>query len=165
MDQLLNLPLIGDTRRNHAIEHATIHILSKQFPNRPMGGHSNPTGFFVIGDLPTDAIQQAVDQALERLENGESELAIHEGCGTNYVVMGSLAALGGILGMVGTRNTRERLDRFPLLMAFSMVGYIAGQILGPALQRSVTTDPKPNGMRVIEIMRTAKNVHRVVTTH
>ena len=48
---LLNAPLISETRRNHALEHATLNILSARFPDRPLAGHSNPTGFFLLGPL------------------------------------------------------------------------------------------------------------------
>src|SRR5512141_1324773 len=111
MNNLLEAPYIVETRRNHALEHATIHILSERFPGRPMAGHSNPTGFFLIGDLPSEQVREAVSEALTRLKNGESHLAIHEGCGTNYVVTGGLAAIFAFLGMSWTRNNRERLER------------------------------------------------------
>ena len=111
MNNILEAPFIGETRRNHALEHATIHILSERFPGRPMAGHSNPTGFFLIGDLPTEHVREAVAEALTRLQNGEWQLAIHEGCGTNYVVTGGLAALFAFAGMSGTKSNRRMLDQ------------------------------------------------------
>jgi len=32
---ILDIPLIARTRRNHALEHATIHVLSEHEPRRP----------------------------------------------------------------------------------------------------------------------------------
>lgn len=163
MNELLEAPLIGETRRNHALEHATIHILSERFPGRPMAGHSNPTGFFLIGDLPTEDVREAVSEALVRLQNGEYHLAIHEGCGTNYVVTAGLAALFAFAGMSGTKNNRERLERIPLVMMLSILAFMIGQPLGPALQKHVTTQPDPGGMTLVDVYPLVKNVYRVVT--
>lgn len=163
MNDLLNAPLISETRRNHALEHATIHILSRRFPGRPMAGHSNPTGFFLLGDVPTEQVREAVVEALTRLQNGESRLAIHEGCGTNYLVTGALAGLFALAGLSGTRNTRERLERFPLLILFSILALMLGQPLGFALQKRVTTESDPGGLAIVDVQPLSKTVHRIVT--
>ncbi len=160
---LLELPLIDETRRNHAIEHATIHILHERFPNRNMGGHSNPTGFFIVGDLPTEAVREAVSEALARLQRGERHLAIHPGCGTNYLVSGALAGVFAYIGMMGTKNSRERFERLPLIILLSALGLIIGQPLGPELQKQVTTQPDPGGMVLEDVYRVSANLHRVVT--
>ena len=163
MNNLLEAPLIGETRRNHALEHATIHILSERFPGRPMAGHSNPTGFFLLGDLPTEHVREAVAEALTRLQNGERQLAIHEGCGTNYVVTGGLAALFSFIGMSGTKNNRERIERLPLVMLRSVLAFMIGQPLGPALQQQVTTEADPGNMTLVDVYPVAHNIHRIVT--
>ena len=163
MNSILEAPLVGETRRNHALEHATIHILSARFPGRAMARHSNPTGFFLIGDLPTEDVREAVTEALTRLQNGEYNLAIHEGCGTNYVVTGGLAALFAFVGMSGTRNNRERLERLPLVMLLSILAFMLSRPLGPALQMRVTTQPDPGGMLLVDVYSLSKNLHRVVT--
>jgi large subunit ribosomal protein L3 len=36
---ILDLPLILETRRNHALEHASIHLLSHKNPGKRMAGH------------------------------------------------------------------------------------------------------------------------------
>jgi len=163
MNNILEAPMIGETRRNHALEHATIHILSDRFPGRSMAGHSNPTGFFLLGDLPTDAVREAASEALLRLQNGEIHLAIHEGCGTNYAITGGLAALFAYVGMSGTRTNRERMERLPLVMLLSILAFLIGRPLGPALQMGVTTQPDPGEMALLDVYSISKNVHRVVT--
>ena len=160
---VLDAPFISETRRNHALEHATIHILSGRFPGRAMAGHSNPTGFFLIGDFPIEDIRDAANEALARLQNGESQLAIHAGCGTNYAVTGALAAFLAIAGLVGTKNTRQRFERFPLLMVFSILAFVLGQPLGLALQKQVTTQADPQGLAIEDIYSLSKTIHRVVT--
>jgi hypothetical protein len=163
MNNILETPFIGDTRRNHALEHATIHILSERFPRLAMAGHSNPTGFFLLGELPTEHVREAVTEALARLQNGERHLAIHEGCGTNYIVTGGLAALFAFAGMSGTKNDRERIERIPLVMLLSTFAFMLGQILGPTLQKEITTQPNPGSMLLVDVYPVAKNVHRIVT--
>ncbi len=163
MENLLQAPYVSETRRNHALEHASIHILSARFPGRALAGHSNPTGFFLIGELPTEHVREAVTEALTRLQNGESELAIHPSCGTNYIVSGGLAALFAFVGMLGTKNNRQRLERLPLLVLLSALAYMISQPLGPALQKQVTTDANPNGLTIVDIYPVAKNIHRIVT--
>lgn len=163
MNNLLNAPLVSETRRNHALEHATIHILSARFPSRHMAGHSNPTGFFLMGDLTTEQVRTAADEALKRLQKGESELAIHPGCGTNYVVAGALGALFALIATIGTRSTRQRWERFPLLMAFSILAVMFAPPLGNVLQKRVTTQPDPGGLTIVDVYPVSKTVHRVVT--
>ncbi len=164
MTNLLNAPLVSETRRNHALEHACIHLLSARFPGRALAGHSNPTGFFLIGDLPTEAIRAVAAEALARLQNGESELAIHPGCGTNYLVSGGLAAIFALLGMSGIRSNRDRWQRLPLLILLSALAFLISQPLGPILQKQVTTDADPNGMTIVDIYPVARNIHRIVTS-
>lgn len=160
---ILQAPYILPTRRNHAIEHATIHILSERFPGKGMGGHSNPTGFFIIGDLPTEQVRQAVSEALVRLQNGERHLAIHPGCGTNYAVTGGLAALAALYGFIGTRNSRERFERLPLVTVLATLAFMLGQALGPTLQQKITTDADPGDLAIVDVYQVARNMHRVVT--
>lgn len=163
MNNLLTAPLILHTRRNHALEHATIHLLSARFPDRPLAGHSNPTGFLLIGDVPTAHVRQAVTEALTRLQNGEHGLAIHPGCGTNYAVSGGLAALLAFFTMSGTRSDRERWERLPLLAVFAALAFLLGQRLGPALQNGITTDPDPGELTIVDVYPLSRTVHRVVT--
>jgi hypothetical protein len=60
-------------------------------------GRSTPNGFILYGDLPTDAVHEAAQEALERLRAGEHYLAVHPTCGTNAVAAGTLAGLGAFL--------------------------------------------------------------------
>ncbi|MCS6994473.1 MAG: DUF6391 domain-containing protein [Anaerolineales bacterium] len=163
MNNLLKTPLVLHTRRNHALEHATIHLLSARFPDRPLAGHSNPTGFFIIGDIPTEHIRQAVTEALTRLQNGERRLAIHPGCGTNYALSGGLAAWFAFFAMSGTRTDRERWERLPIVAVFAVLAFLIGQRLGPGLQNSVTTEPEPGELTIVDIYPLSRTVHRIIT--
>jgi hypothetical protein len=163
MTNILDTPLISSTRRNHGLEHATIHILSGRFPGKALAGHSNPGGFFILGDVPTESVREAVAEALVRMRNGERQLAVHPGCGTNYIVAGALAGTLAWLGMTGTRTSRQRLDRLPLVILLSALGFMVSQPLAPLVQERVTTSGDPGGMVIVDVYPVRKGMHRIVT--
>src|SRR5229473_5000911 len=86
----------GAVKQNHALEHATIVLLSRKFPDVRLAGISFAAGFFVFGDLPTEAILPAAQEALNLLRTTQPELAIHERCGTNMAVAGMLTGLSAM---------------------------------------------------------------------
>ena len=47
----LVVKLVSSVRRNHALEHATLHILGRKYKDRVMGGYSDPSGFWIIGEI------------------------------------------------------------------------------------------------------------------
>lgn len=152
--KLLDHPLISRTRRNHALEHATIHVLSQRFHNLRVMGRSTPNGFILYGDLPTDAVQEAAQEALARLQAGQRELAVHPTCGTNAVAAGALAGLGAFLVLTPRRrNMAEWLSRIPTVLLITTLGFILGQRLGLALQARLTTDPRVGEMRIVAVAR------------
>jgi len=163
---ILDIPLLSRIRRNHGLEHGTINLLSQRFPSRPLAGYSTPGGFFILGDVPTEELREAVFQALVRMSNGERTLALHAGCGTNYVVSGFVAGGLAWLGMAGARNRRDQVERLPLAIALAIVGLIVSQPLGAVIQQRVTTSGDPGGLTVVDIfpIRFGRfGLHRVVT--
>ena len=100
--------ILQQTRQHHAIEHATIHLLAARFPRRVMAGMSDPWGFTLFGQLSTEAIEEAVEEAIQRLQDGEEELAFHPNCGTNFTTTILLATAAAFLGSVGWRSTHLR---------------------------------------------------------
>jgi len=167
LQSLLDIPAVSSTRRNHGLEHATLHILSKRFPERNLAGHSDPNGFWLVGDVPTDAVQGAVDEALRRLRAGEHNLAVHPNCGTNLVTAGSLAGLAGAMGMWGAGpRKRDKLDRFPLVAVLATLALMLAQPLGMKLQKHITTSGIPEALEVTKITPTKRGrlkAHRVLT--
>ena len=166
-DTILDLPYILETRRNHALEHATLHMLAVQHPTSPMAGHSNPTGFFILGNFPTDEVQSAVTQALARLRAGERELAIHAGCGTNLATSALLAGSLAWFAMRGARSIFGRILRLPFAITFAMVGLALSQPLGPVIQSKITTEADMGSLQVVEVRPTLRGrmaAHRVITS-
>jgi hypothetical protein len=159
---LLNLPLILETRRNHALEHATLHVLARTHKTS-MAGHSNPTGFFLLGDLQLEEIANASTEAWTRLNAGESGLAVHEGCGTNMVASALLPATLAWVPFRGAKSTRWRLLLIPLALAFALFGYFLSKPLGPWLQKYITTEADLGNMQITDIRFVRKGVHRIIT--
>lgn len=163
---VLDTPLFSRIRRNHGLEHATIHVLSEIFPYRPMAGYSYPGGFFIIGDIPTEHLREAAVEALSRLNNGERHLAIHPNCGTNFAVAGFLAGLLVWFGMAGAKSRRQKVERLPLALTLATIGLIASQPLGSKVQERITTSGYPQGLSIEAIfpVRVGRfSVHQVVT--
>ena len=150
---ILTFSPVLKTRRNHALEHATITILSQKYPGRRFAGHSNPTGFVILGNAPIDAVADAAAQALKRLQNGERELAIHPGCGTNHLVSGLVGGIMAWIAMAGARDRRDRLSRLPFVIALSVIGFILAQPLGPLAQARITTQGDPGTLVLAEVMQ------------
>ncbi|MBK9206912.1 MAG: hypothetical protein IPL71_00820 [Anaerolineales bacterium] len=159
---ILDLPFILETRRNHALEHATLHMLARTHTGS-MAGHSNPTGFFLLGDFSTPEVWVAATEALERLRGGESGLAIHAGCGTN---MATTALLSGTLAWSVLRLAKSTLMKIlllPLAVVFGVIGVLIARPLGPVLQQRITTEANMGSLQIIDIIPVRKGVHRVIT--
>jgi hypothetical protein len=159
---LLDLPLILETRRNHALEHATLHVLARTH-KISMAGHSNPTGFFLLGDIQLEDIAAASTEALTRLKAGESGLAVHEGCGTNLTTAAALSATFAWAPLRGAKSTRWRLLLIPLAVTFAAFGYWLSKPLGPWLQKYVTTEADLGNMQIANIVFVRKGLHRIIT--
>src|SRR5438067_1413452 len=136
-------------RQNHALEHATITVLSGYVPNLRISARSSSRGFIIFGDVDLGQLRRALDEALRRLQAGEAQLAIHPNCGTNLVVGISLMTVGTLLGMA-SNNTRTRVTS----TAFSSIaGLMAARPLGELVQKHFTTLPDLKGVRVVDIFR------------
>ena len=131
-------------RQNHALEHATITILSGMVPDLRVSARSSSNGFLVFGDVDLTLLRSALDEALVRLQAGEAGLAIHPNCGTNLVVGVSLVAIGTLLGMTAS----HRSTRLASAAAASVAGMMAARPVGQVVQKYVTTLPDLNGVYV-----------------
>jgi Domain of unknown function (DUF6391) len=148
----LEIAVIRRTRRNHALEHATIHVLASRLRNLRMAGRSDASGFILLGNVPTEAVEQAVQDALRRLRGGEHGLALHPNCGTNLVtsaVMTTTAAMVGLKG-IGRRNP---LERVPLVLLLVIIASVLAQPLGMSLQKHFTTDGNPGDLEIASVER------------
>mgnify|MGYP000854142267 FL=1 len=155
------------TRRNHALEHATLQILARRNPHRSLAGYSDPGGFWVVGNTDPIELGEAIEEALKRLRGGERALAVHPHCGTNFAVSGLAAGAAAWLAMLGADGSfRRKLDRLPTAVTLATLALIAAQPLGPALQARVTTEADLGGLQATEINQYVRGqvvTHRVKT--
>jgi hypothetical protein len=163
---LLDLPFILETRRNHALEHATLHVLAIKHPRQRLAGHSNPTGYFILGDVPLEEVAEAATTALRLLRLGDRDLAIHDGCGTNIATTALLA--GGLAWIVlrGARSSFGRLLRLPFAVGFAIIGTLLSRPLGPRIQQRITTEADMGNLRILQVresLRGRLTAHRVIT--
>jgi hypothetical protein len=130
-------------RQVHALEHATVWVLSSlednnlTKDNETIGGLSTEKGFFLYGEINPLKLKQAVRIALTRLQRGDWHLALHPRCGTN-----SSVAIALTTGMILT--THLLLPREPMGQLLGMglatisAAYLAPEI-GMSVQKYFTT--------------------------
>lgn len=164
---LIELPAFARTRRNHGLEHASIHILSKQHPGLRLAGHSDAGGFWLLAELSTEQVRAGVEHALARLRGGERQLAIHPNCGTNLVTSGLAAGMAGAVAMAGSGpRGRDKLGRLPLASLLASAALLLSRPLGTRLQQYVTTSGDPGNLEILDIrshQRAGLTAHRVRT--
>jgi len=162
----LTRPLLSRLRRNHALEHATIHVLSARFPWATFVGRSDPQGFYLFGDVSGPAVGEAATEALARLRAGEARLSIHPNCGTNLLTSGVLGACAAFAAFAGSSSARSRISRLPTAILLTSLALIVAQPIGTALQRSVTTQSDPESLRLVDVRtwkRGRTTLHRIRT--
>jgi hypothetical protein len=167
INNILEFPVISHIRRNHGLEHATLHALASHLPNTMLMGHSDVSGFWIIGDVPPEILHDAVQEAITRLRAGERQLAIHPNCGTNYVTAGALAGLAGAAAMLGSgRKLQDKLSRLPFAAALATIALIFAQPLGLLIQARLTTSGDPGSLEVTAITHKKQGrltIHRIQT--
>jgi len=136
-------------RRNHALEHAAITIITERYPHVFLQGRSNSRGFFIFGDIDTGELRSAVQEALRRLNFGEVDLAIHPRCGTNLAVAAILTGLSA----AAAAQLKPRQNRFSYAVLASLASLMVAPQLGTATQRHLTTLADLGDLRVESVER------------
>jgi len=167
LDTFLNIDPVSRIRRNHGLEHATLHVLASRHPHKNMAGYSNTGGFWIMGDLTAVDIDSAAHEALERMQKGEHGLAVHPNCGTNFVTSGALAGAAGAFAMFGAGpRIKDKFERLSLAALFATLALIVAQPLGNLLQARVTTSGYPGTLQIVGVTPTPRGsmkAHRVIT--
>lgn len=141
--------LIDRTRRNHGLEHATIHMLSDKHKNFSAQGNSDPWGFRlnIFGDISEESVYDAVEEAYRRMKAGEHELAVHPNCGTVLLTTATLATLAAqaTFGLERMRQRRSNAHRsvtfnaLPSAILAVVAALIVSRPLGVHIQARYTT--------------------------
>lgn len=158
--------LVRNIRQNHALEHATVHILSRDFPGVRLLGRSDTRGFILVGDLETDAVRRAAQEGLTRLNGSEAWLATHPLCGTNLAA--ATLVLGGAAWAAASIPARSRGVKFLRGLLALGAAWPLAQQAGPLAQQHLTTTPELRGTRLVEVRSERRGpllVHRVIVAH
>jgi hypothetical protein len=155
-------------RRNHALEHATIHILSARNPKSTIVGRSDHHGFFLYTSLSKTVIEEGAQIALDRLRAGEHRLAVHPNCGTNLLTAGVLSGLAAYFSIqnLGDQKQHDKLKRLPFTIMSTILGLIIAQPLGIRVQQHLTTKAEPGPLEIVSVnrMRSVKGgLYRILT--
>ncbi|MBD2164740.1 hypothetical protein H6G04_10030 [Calothrix membranacea FACHB-236] len=151
-------------RQVHALEHATVWVLSEsksvytpgteattmQVDNELLGGLSTEQGFYLYGEVNISDLRRAVTLALHRLTNGEWDLAVHPRCGTNLSVAMLLTA-----GLAVGVNLLLPFRPIEQLIGLGLAATTAAELapdLGFMAQRYLTT-AIPFNLKIENIIR------------
>ena len=137
---------LDSIRRNHALEHATVAVLLARHGPTRLAGRASSDGFFILGDIDGEELMSCAREALDRLQRGESSLAVSPLCGTNIAVAGLLAAAGATGVLAGGEGRRRS---FPNAFTAAMIGVLAAQPLGRLVQQHITTRSDLHGVEIV----------------
>ena len=162
-------PLITKIRRNHGLEHATIHILGRRHTSLSLVGRSDWNGFTLYGPVDTAEVNLAATEALDRLRRGEANLAVHPRCGTMLATTGLLTSMAAFLAISldGSSKGRFRWSSIPAAILAATGAAIVAQPLGIVLQKRYTTSGQPGNLEIKSIIVKSEAgviTHRISTT-
>lgn len=161
--------LIRRIRQNHALEHATIAVLTQRYPNAQIVGFSGPLGFTLYTQLSVQEILPAVQEALERLKRGEAALAYHPNCGTNLLTAAALtvATTSLVMGGKAIASRQERFERLLKAITLNALALLLAPRLGMLLQAKATVEPNIGELELVSILTdSSKAFKRVyIQTH
>ena len=152
--------LISRVRRNHALEHATIHVLSERVHRFGVQGNATWGGYYLnlYGDVDLAAVEESAREALRRMKAGQNQLAIHPNCGTVLLTTATLTTLTG-QAVFAVEQKRARLDRLdmgsflailPTAVLAVVFAIIVSRPMGMYLQ-TFTTDGQPGDLHIREV--------------
>ena len=154
--------IITQIRRNHGLEHATIHLLSSKFKGFGAQGNASLNGFALnlFGDISAEDVESAAREALERMKGGEEGLALHPNCGTVLLTTAALATLAGQAAFAFERNRMRKsslsfvdfLGTLPSAILAVVVALIVSKPAGMFFQ-SYTTTGRPGEMEIKSVKK------------
>ncbi len=155
--------LISRIRRNHGLEHATIHVLSEKYKNFSAQGNSNHTGFYlnIYGNISEEAVYNAVEEAYHRMKKGEDQLAVHPNCGTVLLTTATMATLAA-QATFSLEQRRQRssemnpgifLNALPSAILAVVVALIVSRPVGIYLQAHYTTEGDLGEMQLLRMQK------------
>jgi len=163
----MGLAAVGRLRKNHAIEHATLHLLDRGSSRPRLAARSDWQGISFYGQVDAPTLERAIRAAISALSHGEARLAVHPRCGSIPSVAGLLSLLA-LLGVHPASGDGHRLGSWASTALAVSSAVLLARPLGEALQARVLTDPQPAGAR-LEVLRVGQlgplAIHRAFIGH
>lgn len=154
---------LGRIRRNHGLEHATIHMLTENHKQFSAQGNSNHRGFSlnIYGDIDEEDVAAAVAEAHRRMQAGEKKLAVHPNCGTVLLTTATMGALASqsAFSLEQRRQRRSRMDLsvffngLPAAILAGVFALILSKPVGLALQEKFTTEGDLGDLEVTSVRK------------
>lgn len=152
-------------RQVHALEHATVWVLSEMaqvknrsewdgeepLDNENLGGLSTDRGFYLYGQVNPSDLKRAVRQALHRMTTGEWNLAVHPRCGTNLSV--ALLVTGGLAFGIHLLLPKGPIEQLLGLGVATACAFQVSPDLGQSTQKYLTTSI-PFNLELVDISQT-----------
>lgn len=165
--EVSNLPGLQEIealRQVHALEHATVWLLSNhpeistestRYPQLQddgrLSGLSTHYGFYLYGPATTARIKWAAATALDRLKAGDSHLAIHPRCGTN--VAAQLLLTSGIAMGLSSLLPKRPLEQLAGLGLSAAAARLLAPDIGTWCQENLTT-AIPHNLQLVQVTQT-----------
>jgi hypothetical protein len=160
---------ISRIRRNHGLEHATIHVLTEKYKQFSAQGNSDHRGFSlnIYGDIKDYQVEAAVQEAYERLRNGEHQLAVHPNCGTVLVTTATLSTLAvqlvfGVDSLRNNSSSKNKLNTLlntgPMAVLMATLAIIVSKPLGMKLQEKYTTDGHVGNLKIVQVRKVSPSI-------
>jgi len=160
--------LVNRIRRNHGLEHATVHVLSERYTHFSAQGNSNHQGFRlnVYGDISEEQVADAVEEAYRRLKAGQHHLAVHPNCGTVLLTTATMATLAAqaTFSLEQKRQRRSHVDGSVLLSALPsailavVVSLVVSRPIGVRLQAKYTTEGDLGNLQISRIRQVSPSL-------
>ena len=160
--------LISRIRRNHGLEHATIHLLREKHQGFSAQGNSNARVFYLnlYGDIPHNAVTEAVVEAHRRMKGGEHHLAVHPDCGTVLFTTAMMATLSGQAVLLAEQwrqgeegsSAETVLDSLPKAILATIVALIISRPIGLYLQKNYTVEGDLQELQLVKVRKIRPNL-------
>ena len=155
--------ILSRIRRNHGLEHATIHVLSETHKNFSAQGNSNYRGFYlnIYGNIGETEVLAAVERAYRRMQAGEHQLAVHPNCGTALLTTATMCTLAAqaAFSVEQRRQGHSRTswsvfaNGLPSAILAAALALIVSRPVGLYWQEHYTTDGHLGALQLVKVSR------------
>ena len=153
---------ISATQKNHGLEHATIAVLIEKCGMQTIAGRASNDGFYVLGHVDSDLLLECSKDALNRMQDGNKELAISTFCGTNILTTGALTAVFALLANQFYKHSNW-IEKTMNAITWSILAVVISQPIGCWIQKMVTTNGNVENIEISSIDEISPILRKVRT--